>query len=120
MFHRKTVGKRMAGKLKEIRQQIRRRMHDATGETEKWLNSVVRGYSQYHAVPGNEQRLWVFRKDVLRGWWWALRRRSQRSCWTWERFLELLGVLLPEVEIIHPYPDVRFAASIRGRNRVRW
>ncbi|MCP5119557.1 MAG: group II intron reverse transcriptase/maturase, partial [bacterium] len=117
--HRKTIGKRMAGKLKEIRQQLRRQRHDPTGETVRWLNSVVRGYFQYHAVPGNEQRLRAFRKDVLRGWLWALRRRSQRSRWTWERFLEWLGVLLPEVKVLHPYPDVRFAARIQGRNRVR-
>jgi hypothetical protein len=29
----------------------------------------------------------------------------------WERFLERLGVLIPEVQILHPYPGVRFAAT---------
>jgi hypothetical protein len=117
--HRQTVGKRMAAKLKEIQQQLRQRMHAPDGTTAAWLISVVRGYFQYYAVPGNEQRLWVFRKDVLRLWLQALRRRSQRSRWTWERFQRRLGVLLPEVEILHPYPAVRFAARIQGRNRVR-
>ncbi len=117
--YRKTMGKRMAAKLKDIRQQLRRRMHAPTGSITEWLIGVVRGYFQYHAVPGNEQRLWAFRKDVLRLWLWSLRRRSQRSRWTWERFLERLGNLLPAVEIQHPYPDVRFAARIRGGNRVR-
>jgi RNA-directed DNA polymerase len=64
--HRKTIGKRMAAKLKDIRQQLRRRLHRRPGETVKWLQSVVRGYFQYHAIPGNEERLWAFRKDVLR------------------------------------------------------
>ncbi|MCP5113467.1 MAG: RNA-directed DNA polymerase [bacterium] len=117
--HRKTIGKRMAAKLKDIQQKLRQRMHASPEATVKWLISVVRGYFQYHAVPGNEHRLWVFRKDVLRHWLWALRRRSQRSRWTWERFQERLGVLLPTVEILHPYPDARFAARIQGRNRVR-
>jgi hypothetical protein len=117
--HRKTMGKRMAAKLKDIGQWLRRRMHASNGSHREWLIAVVRGYFQYHAVPGNEQRLWAFRNDVLRHWLRTLRRRSQRSRWTWERFLERLGNLLPVVAILHPYPDVRFAARIRGGNRVR-
>ena len=66
----------MAAKLKDIRQQLRRRMHEAIRNTVEWLKSVVRGYFQYHAVPGNEQRMKVFRKDVLRMWLHQLRRRS--------------------------------------------
>jgi group II intron reverse transcriptase/maturase len=126
MVYRKTIGKRMAAKLKEIRQQLRRRLHEATGNTLKWLQSVVRGYLQYHAVPRNERRLKAFRHEVLRMWLWQLRRRSQRHRWTWNKFLEKLGNLLPEVEIMHPYPDVRFAfnhpnfgKNIQGKNRVR-
>jgi hypothetical protein len=52
----------------------------------------------------------------------ALRRRSQRSRLTRERFNARLGSLLPAVQVLHPYPDERFDAkypSIRGRNRVR-
>jgi RNA-directed DNA polymerase len=109
--HRKTIGKRMAAKLKDIRQQLRRRLHMPIGDTVKWLQSVVRGYFQYHAIPGNEERLWAFRKDVLRLWLRQLRRRSQRSRWTWAHFLERLGILLPAVAILHPYPDVRFDAK---------
>jgi hypothetical protein len=48
---------------------------------------------------------------VLRMWWWQLRRRSQRSRWSWERFREKLGHLIPEVAIRHPYPEVRFASK---------
>jgi RNA-directed DNA polymerase len=124
--YRKTIGKRMAAKLKQIRQQLRKRMHDPTANMVKWLVSVVRGYFQYHAVPHNEERLKTFRSEVLRMWLWQLRRRSQRTRWTWKTFLEKLGNLLPEVEILHPYPQVRFAfkhpnfgKNIQGRNRVR-
>ena len=122
MVYRKSMGKRMAGKLKELRQQMRRRLHESTESTRKWLQAVVRGYFQYHAVPGNESRLKAFRHEVLRMWWWQLRRRSQRSRWSWERFWERLGHLIPEVEIQHPYPEVRFASKhphIQGKNRVR-
>ena len=120
--HRKTIGKRMAAKLKEIRAELRRRMHGRVSGTVKWLQQVVRGYFQYHAIPGNWARMKAFRNDVLRIWFQALRRRSQRSRLSWDRFRERLGVLLPPVQILQPYPDVRFDAkhpNIRGRNRVR-
>ena len=120
--HRRTIGKRMAAKLKEIRAELRRRTHGRVSGTVKWLRQVVRGYLQYHAIPGNWARMKAFRNDVLRIWFQALRRRSQRSHLSWDRFRERLGVLLPPVQILQPYPDVRFDAkhpNIRGRNRVR-
>ena len=108
---RKTIGKRMAAKLKEIKAQLQRRMHESTADTLKWLQSVVRGYFRYHAVPGNEQQMRAFRKDVLRLWLRQLRRRSQRSRWTWERFLERLAVHIPFARTEHPYPNARFDAK---------
>jgi RNA-directed DNA polymerase len=120
--HRRTIGKRMAAKLKEIRAQLRRRMHERVRGTVLWLQQVVRGYFQYHAIPGNWARLQAFRRDVLRIWFQVLRRRSQRCCLTWKRFDECLGVLLPPIQILQPYPNVRFDAkhpNIRGKNRVR-
>jgi RNA-directed DNA polymerase len=108
---RQTIGKRMAAKLKDIGQKLRQRMHVSIRATVEWLISVVRGYFQYHAVPDNEERLRAFRQDVLRLWLRQLRRRSQRSRWTWERFQERLGVLLPPVVILHPWPTERFAAK---------
>jgi group II intron reverse transcriptase/maturase len=108
--YRNTIGKRMAAKLKEIRQELERRRHASIVETKEWLISVARGYFQYHALPDNQQRMRVFRGDVLRGWLRQLRRRSQRGHWTWERFLERLGNFLPAVEVLHPWPRERFAA----------
>jgi hypothetical protein len=109
--YRKTIGKRMAAKLKEIQQELIQRRHDSIVETKEWLIAVVRGYFQYHAVPDNRQRMRSFRGDVLRMWLRQLRRRSQRSKWTWERFMERLGNAIPEVEILHPWPNQRFAAK---------
>jgi hypothetical protein len=111
MVYRKTIGKRMAAKLKQIRRKLRQGLHEKTKDTTEWLQSVVRGYFQYHAIPRNEGRLKAFRYEVLRMWWWQLRRRSQRTRWTWNKFRETLGNLLPEVEILHPYPEVRFASK---------
>ncbi len=111
MVRRKTIGKRMAAKLKDIREKLRRRMHMSIETTLKWIQQVVRGYFQYHAIPGNWARMKAFRNDVLRLWLKQLRRRSQRTKWTWERFAARLGNLLPEVRVQHPYPIVRFDAK---------
>ena len=121
-IHRKTIGKRMAAKLKDIRAQLCKRMHMRVPGTVRWLQQVVRGYFQYHAIPGNCARLGAFRDEVLRSWLKALRRRSQRHRMSWERFKARLVPLLPPVQILHPYPDVRFVAKyphILGKNRVR-
>jgi group II intron reverse transcriptase/maturase len=117
---RKTIGKRMAAKLKDIRAKLRKRMHARVPGTVKWLVQVVRGYFQYHAVPGNWARMQAFRNDVLRIWFQAFKRRSQRCRMSWETFRERLGALLPPVQILQPYPSVRFDAKhIQGKNRVR-
>jgi group II intron reverse transcriptase/maturase len=121
-IHRKTIGKRMAAKLNEIRAQLRKRMHERLPGTAKWLQQVVRGYFQYHAIPGNSARMRAFRRDVLWSWLQTLRRRSQNHRMNWERVAARLDPLLPPVTIVHPYPDARFGArypNILGRNRVR-
>ena len=53
MVRRKTIRKRMRAKLREIKQQLRKRMHDPVPQTGQWLKSVVQGYFNYYAVPGN-------------------------------------------------------------------
>jgi RNA-directed DNA polymerase len=120
--HRRTIGKRMAARLKDLRAKLKQRMHEAPRTVGKWLGQVVRGYFQYHDIPGNWARLKAFRDEVMRMWYQTLRRRSQRSRLTWERFEKCLGVMLPPIQILQPYPNVRFDAkypNIRGRNRVR-
>jgi hypothetical protein len=112
----------MAAKLKEIRAQLRERMHEQIAGTVKWLQQVVRGYFRYHAIPGNCARLGAFRSEVLKSWIWALRRRSQRQRMSWERFKARLEPLIPPVQVLHPYPDARSDAKylhIQGKNRVR-
>src|ERR1019366_8127187 len=119
---RKTMGKRLAAKLKEVRAQLQRRMHAGLPQTREWLRQVVRGYFQYHAVPGNWRRLRAFRAEVLHHWCRSLRRRSQRRRESWIALRDRLSALLPPVQILQPYPNLRFDAkhhSIRGRHRVR-
>jgi group II intron reverse transcriptase/maturase len=107
---RKTTGKKMRAKLQEVKRQLRIRMHRAVAETGRWLQSVVRGYFNYHAIPGNGPRLQAFRDEVTRLWRQALRRRGQGRAYDWKRMQRLVRRWLPSVRIVHPYPDVRFAA----------
>jgi len=60
-------------------------MHDSIVQTGKWLRSVVQGYLNYHAVPGNTESLRVFRFRVTRLWRQALRRRGQQYYLNWPR-----------------------------------
>src|SRR4030088_2053409 len=73
---RKTRGDRMRAKLKEIKQEMRRRMHQPIPEQGRWLGRVVRGYFNYHAVPTNGRALEVFRHHVTDLWRRTLRRRG--------------------------------------------
>src|SRR6267143_432941 len=108
---RKTIRKRMRKKLQEIKQQLRIRMHDPVPQTGAWLRSVVQGYFNYYAVPGNLDSLGLFRERVLRYWGQALKRRSQRHRYAWVRRLKLAAQWLPQPRVLHPWPLDRFAAT---------
>jgi RNA-directed DNA polymerase len=101
----------MRAKLRVIKQQLRERMHDPVPQTGKWLQSVVQGYFNYHAVPGNLGRLGVFRVWIARYWRRTLRRRGQRRPMNWARLSRLLDRWLPKPRVLHPYPAQRFAAT---------
>jgi RNA-directed DNA polymerase len=68
------------------------------------------GYLNYHAVPGNLKRLGMFRAEVCRAWLRALRRRSQRTRMTRDRFRRLVAHYVPKVRARHPHPNQRFAS----------
>lgn len=107
---RLTSAKRMRARLKAIRQALTRRVHEPIPEVGRWLRRVVQGYFNYHAVPGNVDRLAAFRKEVSRAWLHALRRRGQRGRMPWTRFARLVERYLPRARVLHPYPHQRFAS----------
>jgi group II intron reverse transcriptase/maturase len=109
-LQRVTMAKRMHGKLTEIKQMLRRRLHDRPREVGRWLHKVLQGFYNYHAVPGNLRRLWSMRFRLLHCWWRILRRRSQLRV-SWQRYFALVRTWLPEPRVLHPYPDVRFRAT---------
>jgi len=108
---RKTIAKRMAAKVKEVKEELMKRRHDPIPALGAWLKAVVTGYFNYHAVPGNRSSIGAFHREICRAWLHALRRRSQRTCTNWQRFKSLIQRWLPKPETKHPYPWARFEAT---------
>jgi hypothetical protein len=108
---RKSRRDRMRAKLREIKETLRRRMHDPIPQQGKWVGQVVRGYFNYHAVPTNAESLSAFRYHVTALWRRALQRRSQRDRTTWARLTRLAADFLPAPRILHPWPQARFAVT---------
>ena len=112
VVRRKTIAKRLRTKVKSVARELKRRRHDPVPEQGRWVQSVVRGYFNYHAVPGNCQALGRFRKQVIRAWLRALRRRSHKArCLTWARMQKLEATWIPRARILHPYPNQRLCVT---------
>src|ERR1019366_5194400 len=106
------VNRRKRGeKLKQMKQTRRRRMHEPLNQTGAWLRSVLRGFYQYHAVPGNLRAMSIFRYRLKCLWRSTLRHRSQRPNVRWEFVGPLLDRWLPPPRVLHPYPGKRFDAT---------
>lgn len=108
---RNTITKRLRAKLQDVKKELMRRRHEPIATQGKWLGSVVRGYFNYYAVPGNIFPLGAFREEVKRIWIRSLKRRSQRNKITWERCGKWVDKWIPRAMILHPYPEERFYAK---------
>src|ERR1700716_3038349 len=79
LIHRKTRRDRMRAKLQQVKEEMRRRMHQPIPQQGKWLRQVVTGYFNYHAVPTNSRALALFWVEITKRWRRVLNRRSQRG-----------------------------------------
>ena len=109
LIHRKSRRDRVRAKLKAVKEKLRLRMHRPLPETGQWLGRVVQGFMNYHAVPTNIRAVVGFRKAMLRLWRRTLRRRSDRDKTPWDRFRQLAEPYLPKAQVLHPWPEQRFA-----------
>ena len=110
-LQRKTRGDRMRAKLREIKEELRRRMHWSIPEQGAWLRQVVAGHFAYFAVPTNGRAISAFRHHVVNLWRRTLQHRSQRDRTTWVRIDRISADWLPKLRIHHPWPDARFAVT---------
>ncbi|HVB46779.1 MAG TPA: reverse transcriptase domain-containing protein, partial [Burkholderiales bacterium] len=105
---RQTMRKRLQAKLREVKAELRRRMHAPIPAQGQWLGTVVGGHLRYYGVPMNSPALHLFRFQVGRLWHRALCRRSQNGRLRWDRMRRLLKRWLPPARVCHPYPLRRF------------
>jgi RNA-directed DNA polymerase len=106
---RRTRRDRRQARLRAIKAELRRRMHDPIPSQGRWLRQVARGYFAYHAVPTNHAALALFRSCVVTLWRRTLKRRGQRDHTTWHRITRIAEEWLPKPRILHPWPNRRFA-----------
>src|SRR5271170_5601282 len=106
---RKSRRDRMRAKLQAIKQELRRSMHEPIPKQGRWLQQVVTGYFNYHAVPTNSSSLTAFLFHVTNLWRRTLQWRSQKDGMTWKRIKRLADHWLPKPRILHPWPESRFA-----------
>jgi len=79
----------------------RRQRHQSLEEQHATLASRLRGHYNYFGVNGNIASLHRFFDHVVRAWYKWLRRRSQRTTLTWERFGNYLKAFpLPKPRIV--------------------
>jgi len=116
---RHTIRQRLRDRLRQVKETIRRMMHQPISEQGLYLRRVLNGFFNYFAVPTNSRAINSFYYNVA--WYWrrALRRRGQISRLTWERMKRLIDQWLPPARIRHPLPDVRFSVMTRGGSPVR-
>lgn len=105
---RQTMRKRLQAKLRAVKTELRRRMHEPIPAVGQWLGAVVRGHIGYYGVPMNSPALHLFRFCVGGLWYRALCRRSHKARPRWERMRRLLARWLPLARVCHPYPLRRF------------
>ena len=110
VVRRKSMAKRVRSKRKQVKLELRRRLHDPPPQVGAWLQQVLRGHYQYYGVPGNTRAMSNFRYQVLLLWHRSLKRRSHKARVLWPRMARLAKRWLPYPAIVHPYPAARFCA----------
>jgi RNA-directed DNA polymerase len=111
---RLTMRKRWQAKLKEVKAELKRRMHRPVREQGAYVRAVVLGHARYYGVPFNGAAIAAFRHAVGRLWWRVLCRRSQ-SPLSWQRMSRYRDHWLPPARICHPYPHVRLGVTYPRR-----
>ena len=110
-LRRKTIKKRFKRKCKEVKQELWRRMHENIKTTGNWLGTVITGYTNYYAVPGNMRIVKAFYTRCVREWLRVLRRRSHKARnLKWKEYRKYVEWLIPRPRLVHPFPDLRFKA----------
>ncbi len=106
---RSTIAKRLGASVHRIGQALMANRALPLADQGKWLGAVVRGWLNYHAVPGNSAAIHSFKNRIVEAWRRALRRRSQMAHrgTTWDVMRRIAARHIPKATIVHPYPNQR-------------
>ena len=102
----------MRAKVREVKDELKKRMHLSIQEVGQWLRAVVTGHYRYYGVPGNYEAMNDFRHMIGQRWKHSLKRRSQKGKITCEKMGKLLDRWLPQPQICHKYPGERTGVTI--------
>ena len=75
------------------------------------MKEIFKGAATRASCGVGTASLSLFRHRLLVLWWHSVRRRSQKRRISWTRMLNLAMRWLPAPQVLHPYPDARFAAT---------
>ena len=109
-IRRITDGDRRRKKLQALKQEFRRRMHAPVEWTGEWLKSVLNGYYEYHAAPGNLTVLKRFRATG-RPLLVPCAGTAQPKAAHLGKSGALFDRWLPAPRVVQEFPDARFRAS---------
>ncbi|NIM16284.1 MAG: group II intron reverse transcriptase/maturase [Candidatus Aminicenantes bacterium] len=108
-LRRKTIKKRYKRKVREVKQELRKRMHESIKETGEWLASVITGHTNYYGVAGNMDTVREFYSRCVKEWYRTLRKRSQKARkLRWSDFREKIERTIPRPRFAQPFPEKRF------------
>ncbi|MDD9965227.1 MAG: reverse transcriptase domain-containing protein [Myxococcales bacterium] len=116
---RKTMRQRRQAKLREVRAELRRRMHEPVPDQGRYVRAVVQGHANYYGVPGNSRAITAFRGEVIRIWRRTLSRRSPKGRIDWRRMARLVKRWVPPVRLRYLHPDGHLRVMTQGRSPVR-
>ncbi len=108
---RQTMRQRWQAKFKEVKAELRRRLHNPIPEQGTYLRAVVLGHARYYGVPMNGAAIGAFRRAIGYLWWRQLRRRSQGNHLPWHRMERIIRRWLPSARVCHPYPWQRLVVT---------
>jgi len=102
----KTRKARLQRMIDRIYRWCRTHRHQSIPEQHAALGRRLRGHYNYFGVNGNKRSLGVLERQAQHAWYKWLRRRSQRTRLTGERFVDLLRDF--------PLPRPRITVSLWG------
>lgn len=101
---RKTEGKRMLKKLKELGQKLQDLRTEGGKAMVQFVRQHLQGHFNYYGVSGNSRGIAAYGRHAASLLFKWLNRRSQRRSMTWERYNKLLDEgLLPLPRIVHSF-----------------